>query len=91
MPTTIYQYQSLDQKKAEIRLLTLHAGPWDGEIKCTLHHASLETNLEYQALSYTWGDAKDVRVITLCGSSCNITANLEMAPRHLRKVEDRAI
>lgn len=39
---------------------------------------------EYEALSYCWGDAKEVTSITIDESAINITKNLRSALRHLR-------
>ncbi|RDI88464.1 hypothetical protein Vi05172_g1473 [Venturia inaequalis] len=54
-----YAYRALDQR--EIRLLTIHAGGEEETVETTLHHAHLDGDLEYEALSYTWSKciAKD--------------------------------
>lgn len=54
-----YAYRALDQR--EIRLLTIYAGGEEETVETTLHHAHLDGDLEYEALSYTWSKciAKD--------------------------------
>jgi hypothetical protein len=53
----LYQYHSL-QYNDSIRLLILHPSSNDSSpIICTIQHARLsDTSLEYEAISYTWGD-----------------------------------
>ena len=49
-------HEPLELAKAEIRLLKLQPGPNDSDLKVKLVHASLDSNPDYEALSYTWGD-----------------------------------
>ncbi|KAK0610345.1 heterokaryon incompatibility protein-domain-containing protein [Bombardia bombarda] len=82
-----YQYLPLENSEDSqraIRLLHLMRGEWDSTICCSLQHASIDDGAEYEALSYTWGDVNDCRQITVDGATLNITANLEVALRHLR-------
>ncbi|KAF2688105.1 HET-domain-containing protein [Lentithecium fluviatile CBS 122367] len=79
-----HEYQPLDLSKDEIRLLTLHPGRDGDKISCTLSHHNLTDNIEYEALSYTWGDNANLRTIILDGLRFQVTANLETALRHLR-------
>lgn len=46
-------YSSL--QAGEIRLLTLHSGDQEDEIRTSLQHVKLEKPCEYDALSYAWG------------------------------------
>ena len=77
-------YSKLEEN--ETRLLILHPGHFDDDIKTSLRTASLfTTNLEpYQALSYVWGDANITEVIFCNGKSINITVNLALALRYIR-------
>ncbi|KAG9189715.1 hypothetical protein G6011_06583 [Alternaria panax] len=57
-----FQYRPLDPSEGEdIRLLCLYPGEFHEPIRCDLLHASLDDDIEYEALSYTWasedGDA----------------------------------
>jgi hypothetical protein len=83
-------YSPLNSEPQEIRLLSILPVSNDCEwesIKCHLHQIRLKdlrNELNYIALSYTWGDPV-VRVpITVNGKTMQVTANLESALRHLR-------
>ena len=81
-------YQALDANRVEIRLLTLQSGSYDKPLRCQLNIASLATTIEYNTLSYVWGDhvssvpAKPE--ILLDGNRFSVTPNLFSALRHLR-------
>jgi hypothetical protein len=84
-----YQYQPLDQTKNEIRLLKiLPIRRVDGKeydtVECSLFVISLDSSTEYDALSYTWGDASNLREISLDGQPFKVTPNLEDALWHLQ-------
>ncbi|KAK4125188.1 HET-domain-containing protein [Parathielavia appendiculata] len=68
----------------EIRLLLLLPGGFNDPIQCSLTHESLASAPEYQALSYTWGDATQTSLILLDGAEYPITTNLETSLRYLR-------
>lgn len=82
-----YRYQSLKHNDS-IRVLVLHPSlDVSAAIICTLQHARLsDTSLEYEALSYTWGDAEDEDVIFLHGGrrQMHVRRNCFNALRHLR-------
>jgi hypothetical protein len=85
-----FPYSPLDQSRNEVRLLQLgsHAGDKDNEDVlpyCSLRVVSLDENPTYEALSYTWGDASDLRYIILDLHLFLDTRNLEPAIRQLRK------
>ncbi|KAF4450155.1 HET-domain-containing protein [Fusarium austroafricanum] len=80
-----YSYSPISVERAEIRLLVIEPGAWDANLECRLQHAVLTEMPPYEALSYTWGDANDVRPIALNGASWQVTANLESALRSLRQ------
>ena len=50
-----YRYEPLQQDR-EIRILHLQPGPGSAEVHCFIEHANLDDRIEYEALSYTWGD-----------------------------------
>ncbi|KAG7008469.1 hypothetical protein G7Y79_00005g016100 [Physcia stellaris] len=80
-----YQYQPLEEGFA-FRLLVLEIGQEKEDIRCSLKHTSLEyPDIQYVALSYTWGDQNDRRLISVDGCSVSITANLYSALYRLRK------
>ncbi|ETS86520.1 hypothetical protein PFICI_00348 [Pestalotiopsis fici W106-1] len=82
--TTPIIYTPLIPAEAQIRLLTLHPGPFDEDIRCSLNTASLKSVLQYEALSYVWGDPADTLPVVVDGSEIQVTTNLEAALRHLR-------
>lgn len=57
-------------------------------LSCSLVHRSLDDNIVFEALSYTWGDANLRRYISLDGRKFLVTRNLDIALRHLRYVHD---
>jgi hypothetical protein len=70
----------------EMRLVSLlPASSFDDPINCTLHYATLQDPPPYEALSYTWGDAKITKPINLEHTHFEVTLNLEAALRHLRQ------
>jgi hypothetical protein len=86
-----FAYRPLERARREIRLLQIlprHSEAVNADdadsIQCALEHASLDDKPEFQALSYTWGDASRVRKITLNGAVVTVTENLELALRHLQ-------
>jgi hypothetical protein len=75
-------------KAQEIRVVVLLPGQWDDEISCRLINSSLESPLEYEALSYVWAQEPGHRCIRLNGSRHQITTNLFLALRRLRKASE---
>jgi hypothetical protein len=88
---TPYQYQPISKESRDIRLLLLQPGKFESRIECVIQNASLDQDdLEYEALSYVWGD-DSVRVpIWVNSRKTEVTINLEQALRHLRS-EDNSI
>jgi len=77
-------YQRLKSTKSEIRLLTLHPGECDTEIKCSLQVASLDLPCDFEALSYVWGDTSNLHSIIVDGTKFGVTVNLAGALHRLR-------
>ncbi|RYP19651.1 hypothetical protein DL765_003244 [Monosporascus sp. GIB2] len=60
-------YRPFDHSKREIRLVTIRPGLFDEPLHCTLTPHPLPCpGIEFEALSYCWGDLKDTLSITLC-------------------------
>jgi hypothetical protein len=78
-------YAPLSSEEKQIRTLTLRAGKVHEAIRCSLNIVSLVGKPAYEALSYTWGDAKHTAPIEVDGACFDATVNLERALRHLRK------
>ncbi|KAF4978618.1 hypothetical protein FZEAL_5021 [Fusarium zealandicum] len=69
----------------EIRILVLGRGSSSDPIQCTLLH-STHGEMEYQALSYEWGDEKENDPsIAVNGQSVQIRNNLYEAMSHIRE------
>ncbi|KAF4636427.1 hypothetical protein G7Y89_g1661 [Cudoniella acicularis] len=78
-------YRSLDNQTSQIRLITLHASPdFDSPIECSLGHVNLDEKLEYQALSYVWGNPNACEDIFIDGTTLPATTNLVAALRQIR-------
>jgi hypothetical protein len=61
----------------------------DGDISCKLHTVLLEADLEYEAISYAWGDTNSTALVFCDGKPFEVTKNLSTALTHLR-YEDRS-
>lgn len=76
-----FHYSEL--KDREFRLI--HVLPGNTEtIECNIIHESFDSNPEYTALSYAWGDVDDRVDITVHGHRFSVTASLYAALRVLR-------
>lgn len=81
-----YKYKPLDRETKEIRIVILHPSTdFSTEPVCDIYHVAL--NHKYFALSYVWGKSSDTRPIQVNDRTLQITANLELALRHLRHPE----
>jgi hypothetical protein len=81
------RYDPVRASYNEIRLVTLApSSNFNASIYCELRNASLNEALEYEALSYVWGDSSDAlkKKIYLQQQTFWMTPNLESALRHLR-------
>ncbi|KAF2843234.1 hypothetical protein M501DRAFT_924367, partial [Patellaria atrata CBS 101060] len=83
----LFQYTELPNSQS-IRILTLHPGSYHDEITCSLSVSQLDNLEKYEAISYTWGDAKIAEEISVGDSRLAITTNLIGALRRFR-LEDR--
>jgi hypothetical protein len=97
-----YKYGYLDPSKREFRLLHIlpesdpalaaddikESTTPQSIVRCTVTHASLDRVPDYNALSYTWGDASIKTPIIVDGATFQATANLEAALRHLRQKDE---
>jgi hypothetical protein len=84
--TSTYHYDPLDYALPQFRLLTLlPAADRTEDISCSLEIASLDQEgLQYEALSYTWGDASIQHKIFIGRDILSINQNLNDALRRLR-------
>ena len=70
-----HEYRTLSPN--EIRLLILNPGLPDEPIECFLEHYSVNQAKKYQALSYAWGDIRDVSSIQVDGCPFQVSRNLK--------------
>lgn len=75
MSAQMYKHLRLDTK--EIRLVTILAGGFIGDIKLIIATTNLEDQPVYEALSYIWGDPNITKPISLDGHPFEVTTNLE--------------
>ncbi|PVH67350.1 hypothetical protein DL98DRAFT_443881, partial [Cadophora sp. DSE1049] len=84
--SVIYEGKPLDASRRQIRLLTLQAGQWHSPICCDLAPQSLDSNPDYQALSYAWGSTdKNTKDITINGRPFPVLPNLHSILKRLRR------
>jgi Heterokaryon incompatibility protein (HET) len=70
-----HEYRTLGLN--EVRLLILNPGLPDEPIECFLEHYSVNQAKKYQALSYAWGDPRDVSSIQVDGCPFQVSRNLK--------------
>lgn len=83
---TEYQYQPLDSRKNDIRLVNVKAGNSRSALNCEIQSVSLleETVPDFEAVSYCWGDPTQRERIRIAGLSIDIPKSSEEALRNLR-------
>ncbi|KAF8848154.1 hypothetical protein BDZ45DRAFT_538013, partial [Acephala macrosclerotiorum] len=96
-PEIEFQYEPLDWTTDASRLIVLHPGSRDDEIRCTLQPLPLSVienpdnrsteHACYEALSYVWGDPSSPQLIQMNGHDFEVGRNLFSALQHLR-IED---
>ncbi|KAL9624556.1 MAG: hypothetical protein Q9160_001220 [Pyrenula sp. 1 TL-2023] len=80
-----FSYSRLDSSKGEIRLLTIQPSEsLDDPVKCTLRVETLKPDLDFDALSYAWGNLARTFPIELDGKQICVTRNLNVALPRLR-------
>ncbi|KAI1390503.1 heterokaryon incompatibility protein-domain-containing protein [Hypoxylon trugodes] len=89
-------YDPLPSDGSMIRLVTILPGVKHKKVKCTVANYPFSKfskgatgSVEYEALSYVWGDASITNPITLNGQPFRVTINLEAALRALRLQDKR--
>lgn len=88
MAITPFQHSPLDTSNPRafrvLELLPSHS--LDGDIRCELHHRTLNASIHYEALSYAWGEPNPQVNIIINGSSVlGVTKNCYDALFHLRQ------
>ncbi|KAF4459272.1 Heterokaryon incompatibility [Fusarium albosuccineum] len=83
----MFSYKPISKANREIRLIRLAPSPGDESIKLELRHASADDNVPYHAVSYVWGDPKDIGPVTVDGEELLVSQNLIALFRQLLKLE----
>lgn len=84
-----HSYDAIDKTSRDIRILSLLPGEFNDPIECLVHNASIdEDGLNYETLSYVWGDSAIRTSILVNGQSTEVTTNLGNALRYLRKKDE---
>ena len=80
-----YVYDTLNVHTREIRLLHLLPGAWHDPLRGSLRTVPLHDEPQYNGLSYAWGKVELTKEILLDGRPLEITPNLYVALRRLRR------
>ena len=84
----LYTSLRLPNDGRSIRLLTIAPNANQASlVVCNLHVAAINPELHYEALSYTWGDPKIRRMISVNGVERSITKNLASALNAMRNAD----
>jgi hypothetical protein len=87
-----YTYEPLDNSNFSIRLISLApAADFSSDIHCNIYQVSLDSNPEYEAVSYAWGNPNICEAIFLDGFPFSVTVNLVSALRHLRLKDEARV
>lgn len=83
---TYYSYQALPTDGKYFRLLSIEPGVRDDDIKCSLSNAVLTRagELQYETISYCWGDRSSREQIQVNGKSFDAPASSVAALRRVR-------
>ncbi|KAI9880355.1 MAG: hypothetical protein M1830_003966 [Pleopsidium flavum] len=83
-PVKAFQYNTSLPGRC-FRLLTLNLGHGDEDICCTLKQTTLDSEIEFEAISYTWGDTTPTRRLWCNGKISAITRSLYSVLWQLRE------
>jgi hypothetical protein len=86
-----FTYRPLPQDGASIRLLGLLPSGSSDRLSCELVEQSLLARPKYEALSYVWGDTKEIVNIFVDGQAFPVNTNLYEALKALRKSNERRV
>src|SRR5271170_2780815 len=81
-------YEAFKDEYNQIRIATIQPGCESDPISCTLDINGLFTAPAFEALSYAWGQEKNMQTIKLQGTDWEVTPNLYAALRALRKTSE---
>ncbi|KAI1498792.1 heterokaryon incompatibility protein-domain-containing protein [Biscogniauxia marginata] len=84
VPTSPYTYARRLTSGMEIRLLKLYPRANDEEVRCEIVYHPLEKLLDYEAISYTWGDIAEKADIVVDDQAFETSAKVSEMLRSLR-------
>lgn len=79
----LYKYEELPTETS-YRVMELLPGKDEDPISCLLHVADWDSPLEYEAISYAWGENKETAPVNVHGKRVEVTMNLHAGLEHLR-------
>ncbi|CAG8953863.1 hypothetical protein HYFRA_00006756 [Hymenoscyphus fraxineus] len=88
-----YQYQPLNEREHEIRLVNILPGSRGSEMVVELQHCNLipcGSNPQFEALSYTWGSPEngvEIKIGRIGHDALTVTQNLGVALQYLRYLD----
>ena len=85
-----FQYGTRFQGR-KIRLLRLKPGKRESTIRYELTEWPLDGNVQFKALSYTWGNPEVKRAILCNNRGLEVTENLHDALYHIRALQDESL
>lgn len=84
----LHQYTDLSAE-ISFRVAELLPGRGDDPVECLLHEVAWDHVIDYEALSYAWGEANNKVPVKIGDKIIQVTVNLKTALTHLRH-EDRS-
>lgn len=87
-PLEPYQYEDLPTQTS-FRVIELLAGQEGNLVSCLLHVVDWSNPLEYEAISYAWGDPSARAPVSCHGKTLEVTHNLRLGLTHVR-LQDRS-
>ena len=82
-PQEPYQYDALPSPTS-FRIVELLPGREGNRISCRLHPVDWSEAVEFEAISYSWGDPNATGPVECDGKQIVVTENLHVALTHLR-------
>jgi hypothetical protein len=79
-----YEPLPISARRDAVRLIELLPDDNDFEIRCNLQAVFLTDSIQYEAISYYWGDPANAMPIFVNGKTLKITVNLHSAFKGLR-------
>ena len=85
------QYLYRPSEPGQIRYVHVHGGERGDQLRLTLEVSHISRAPSYEALSYTWGDARNNGIVSVNGLEVSIRSNLHMALLAIREARGSVI